>query len=99
MISDVLLGVEDLDKTFTFNDVNNPGRAAGQVTLRHILYNYVFMPDGHSLIVEIHRSSPVANVEVIIPNNTQLAKDMLEEINKCPPAYLYHYLQEHHIPW
>ena len=97
MTSDVLSGVEDLDKSFTFNDVTNQERAAGQATLRHILYNYVFMPDGHSLFVEIHRSSPVANVEVIIPN-IQVAKDMLDEINKCPPAYLYYYLQEHHIP-
>lgn len=97
MTSNVLTGVVKLDKYFSFQDAANPDKEAGQVSLRHLLYNYVYMPDGHTLFVELHQRTPVSDVEVIIPYTPQ-AKEMLEEMNKNPAAYLYHYLQEHKIP-
>jgi hypothetical protein len=98
MTSDVLTGVEKLDKAVAFQDVTDPNKDAGTVTLRHLLYNYVYsMPDGHSLFVEIHQRSAVSDVEVIIPH-TPMAKEMLEEINRNSAAFFFHYFQEHHIP-
>jgi hypothetical protein len=97
MTSNVLIGIEDLDKTFQFRDAADPDKVAGEVSLRHLLYNYVFLPDGHSLCVEIHHRSSIADVEAIVPN-TPASKTMIEEMNKNVAAYLYFYLQEHNIP-
>lgn len=97
MCSNVLTGVEKLDKSFTFHDATDPNREAGTVTLRHLLYNYVFMPDGHSLFVEIHQRTPVSDVEVIVPN-TPAALDMLAEMNRNSAAFLFHYFQDYKIP-
>lgn len=77
MQSNVLTGTTSLDKEFLFYDAVDKTKVAGRVSLRHILYNYVKMQDGHSLIVEIHQASLVAEVEVIIPN-TEAAKSLLE---------------------
>jgi hypothetical protein len=54
MTSNVLTEIEDLNKSFPFRDTADPDKVAGKVTLRHLLYNYVFLPDGRSLFVEIH---------------------------------------------
>jgi hypothetical protein len=81
MTFNVLTGIEDLNKSFPFRDAADPGKVAGEVTLRHLLYNYIFLPDGHSLFVESHHCSNIADVEVIVPNTPE-SNGMIEEMNK-----------------
>jgi hypothetical protein len=95
--SHVLSGIDNLNKSFEYRNANEPDRVEGEVTLRHLLYKYVFMSDGHTLFVELHHRSTISDVEVIIPN-TREAKEMLEEMNKNSAAWLFYYLQEHNIP-
>jgi hypothetical protein len=97
MTSNVLIGIEDLNKSYSFRDAADPDKVAGEVSLRHLLYNYVFLPDGHSLFVEIHHRASIADVEVIVPNTPE-SKAMVEEMNKNVAAYLFYYLREHNIP-
>jgi hypothetical protein len=97
MTSNVLSGIDNLNKSFEYRSAADPERVEGEITLRHLLYKYVFMSDGHSLFVELHHRSSISDVEVIIPN-TREAKEMLEEMNKNSAAWLYFYLQEHNIP-
>jgi hypothetical protein len=97
MTSNVLSGVDSLNKSFEYRSASDLDKVEGEVTLRHLLYKYVFMSDGHSLFVELHHRSSISDVEVIIPN-TREAKDMMEEMNKNSAAWLFYYLQEHNIP-
>jgi hypothetical protein len=94
MLNEILDGVTDLDREFEFFKASDPTQVAGSLSLRHLLYNYVLLPDGkHSLFVEIHQASPAASVEVVIPN-TPDAKSLLDEINKNLPAWMFYNLQE-----
>ena len=94
MLSDVLEGVEDLDKRVAFASVSDGNQTAGRLSLRQVLYKYVHLKDGvHSLFVEIHQASPASVVEVVIPNTPE-ATELLEQINKNLGAFLYSILKE-----
>jgi hypothetical protein len=94
MLNEILEGVTDLDREFDFYKASDPTQVAGRISLRHLLYNYVLLPDGkHSLFIEIHQANPAACVEVVIPN-TPDAKSLLDEINKNLPAWMSYNLLE-----
>lgn len=78
----VLLGVMEVYKKVPFQDAVNPDKIAGQVSLWHLLYNYMFMSDGHCLFVEIHWRSPILDVKVIIPNMPKTNKTCWREITR-----------------
>ena len=55
MIEEELVGIIDFDKTETVYSVSDPKKIVATMNLRHVLYKYVKMDDGHSLIAEAHQ--------------------------------------------
>ena len=51
MTAEELVGIIDFDATETVYSVSDPTKAVSTMSLRHVLYKYVKMDDGHSLIV------------------------------------------------
>ena len=62
------------------------------MNLRHVLYNYVNMEDGHSLIAEAHQRSYMVSVNIVIPNKPE-AETMVAMTNKQLPVYLTFYIE------
>ena len=55
--------------------------------LRHLLYNYVKMEDGHSLITKAHQQGYMGPFNIVTPNTPE-AETMVAMMNKQLPAYL-----------
>ena len=51
------------------------------MTLHHVLYKYVKMDDGHSLISEAHQRGHMGSVDIVIPNTPE-AETMVAMMNK-----------------
>ena len=92
MIYDGLVGINALDTPVPFYAESDPNRIMGQMTLRYVLYRYIKMSGGHSLIGEIHQENALASVDVAIPNAPE-AKTMIAMMNKNLGVYLSHYLK------
>ena len=58
-----------------------------------MLYKYVNMDDGHSLIAEAHQRGHMGSVDTVIPSTPE-AETMVETMNKQLPAYLTFYLDD-----
>ena len=63
------------------------------MSLRHVLYKYVKMDDGHSLISEAHQRGHMGSVDIVIPNTPE-AETMVAIMNKQLPTYLTFYLDD-----
>ena len=61
------------------------------MNLCYVLYKYVKMDDGHSLIAEAHKRGHTVSVDIVIPNTPE-AETMVAMMNKQLPAYLTFYL-------
>ena len=93
MTYDSLVGIVMLDLPVPFYSVTDAKKLLGSMTLRHVLYNYVKLADGHSLFGEIHQENGMLSVDVIVLN-TSNAETMLLMMNKQLAAYLQFYLQD-----
>ena len=93
MTSDGLVGIANLDKPVPFYSVSDRNVLAGHMTLRHVLYNYVKLTDGHALCAELHQLSPLSSVDVVIPNTPE-AERMMLMMKKNLGAYLNYYLTD-----
>ena len=91
MTAEALKGIIDFDVTETVYSVSNPTKPVARMSLRHVLYKYVKMEDGHSLIAEAHQRGPMGLVDIVIPNTPE-AEIMVKMMNKHLPAYLTFYL-------
>ena len=85
------MGIIDFDGTETVYSVLYLTKAVATMRLRHVLYKYVKMDDGHSLIAEAHQRGHMGSIYIMIPNTPE-AETMVEIINNELPAYLTFYL-------
>ena len=81
----------DFDATEIVYSVSYPTKAMATMSLRHFLYKYVKMDDGHSLIAKAHQRGHIGSVDIVIPNTPE-AEIMVAMMNKQLPAYLTFYL-------
>ena len=63
------------------------------MNLCHVLYKYVKMYDGHSLIAEAHQRGHMGSLDIVIPNTPE-AETMVTIMNKQLPAYMTFYLDD-----
>jgi hypothetical protein len=89
---DGIRGIFHLDKKVPFYSVSDPTKLMGTITLRRVLYKYMKMTDGHSLLAEVHQSTPMGPVDVAVPNAEE-AERMMLMMHKNSAAYLYFYLK------
>ena len=71
MTAEELVGIIDFDATETVYSVSDPTKAVATMSLRHVLYKYVKMDDGHSLIAEAHQRVHMGPVDIVIPNTPE----------------------------
>ena len=71
MTEEELVGVIDFDETETVYSVSDPTKAVATMSLGHVLYKYVKMDDGHSLIAEAHQRGHMGSVDIVIPNTPE----------------------------
>ena len=88
-----MLGIIDFDATEIVYSVYENTKAVATMNLRHVLYKYVKMDDGHALIAEAHQRGHMVSVDIVTPNTPE-AKTMVETMNKQFPAYLTLYLND-----
>ena len=93
IIAEELVGIMYFDATETVNSVSDPKKLVATVSLRHVLYKYVKMDDGHSLIAEEHQRGHMGSVDIVIPNTPE-AETMVEMMNNQLPEYLTFYLDD-----
>ena len=91
MTVEELVGIIDSDATETVQSVSDPIKSVATMILRHVLYKYVKMDDGHSLISESNQRGHMGSVDIVIPNTPE-AETMVAMMNKQLPAYLTFYL-------
>ena len=63
------------------------------MNLCHVLYKYVKVDNGHSLISEAHQKGHMGSVDIVI-SNTPEAETMVAMMNKQLTAYLTFYLDD-----
>ena len=63
------------------------------ISFRHVLYKYVKMDDGHSLIAKAYQRGHMGSVDIVIPNTPE-SETMVAMMNKQLPAYLAFYLDD-----
>ena len=93
MTAEELVGIIDFDVTETVYSVSDPTKAVATMNLRHVLYKYVNMEDGHSLISEAHQRGHMGSVDIVIPDTPE-AETMVAMMNKQLPAYLTFYFDD-----
>ena len=80
MTAEELVGIIDFDATDTVYSVSDPTKTVATMRLRHILYKFVKMDDGHSLIAEAHQIDHMGSVDIVIPNPPE-AETMVAMMN------------------
>ena len=65
------MGIIYFDATETFYSVLDPTKAVATMSLHRVLYKYVKMDDGHSLIAEAHQRGHMVSVDIVIPNTLE----------------------------
>ena len=93
MTAEELVGIIDFGVTETVYSVSDPTKALATMNLRHVLYIYVNMDYGHSLIAEAHQRGHMGSVDIMIPNTPE-AETMVAMMNKQLPAYLTLYIDD-----
>ena len=81
MTAKELVGIMDFDATDTVYSVLDPTKSLETMSIRHVLYKYVKMYDGHSLIAEAHQRGHMGSADIVILN-TPKAETMVEMMNK-----------------
>ena len=88
-----LVGFVDLDREVAFYAESNESKVMGYMSLCHVLYKFLKLSGGHSLIGEIHQENDLASVDIVIANAPE-AETMVAMMNKNLAAYLTHYLKD-----
>ena len=86
-----VMGILNLDEDVPYFHPDDSVNPAGTMTLRTVMYSYLKMQDGFSLVAEIHQRGVMGAVEVVVPN-TREAENMVNHMNKQIAVFLYHYL-------
>ena len=92
IIYDGLVGVVDLNREVAFYAESDSTRLMGYISLRYVLYKFMKLSNGHSLIGEICQENNLASVDIVIANAPE-AETMVAMMNKNLAAYLTHYLK------
>ena len=71
MTAEELVGIIDFDATETVYSVLYPTKAVATISLCHVLYKYIKMDYGHSLIAEAHQRGHMVLVDIVIPNTSE----------------------------
>ena len=87
------MGIIDFDVTETVYSALDSSKLVATMNLRHVLYNYFNMEDGHSLIAKAHQRGYMGSVNIVIPNTPE-AETMVEMMNKQLHAYLMFYIED-----
>ena len=93
MTYDGLVGIGELDQPVPFFSETDSQKVMGHMTLRYVLYKFVKLSGGHSLIGEIHQENKLSSVDIVVPNAPE-AETMVAMMNKNLAAYLHHYLKD-----
>ena len=93
MTAEELVGIIDFDVTETVYSFSDPTKAVATMNLRHVLYKYVKMDDGHSFIAKAHQRGYMGSVDIVIPNTPE-AETMVSMMNKHIPVCLTFYLDD-----
>ena len=93
MTTEELVGIIEFDVTETVYSVLDPTKAVATMNLCNVLYKYVKMDDGNSLIAEAYQRGHMGSVDCIIPNKPE-AETMAAMMNKQLPEYLTFYLDD-----
>ena len=93
MTAEELVGIIDFGVTETVYSFSDPTKAVATMNLCHVLYKYVKMDDGHSLIAKAHQRGYMGSVDIVIPNTPE-AETMVAMINNQLPVYLTFYLDD-----
>ena len=80
MTVEELVGIIDFDVTESVYSVLDPTKAVATMNLRHVLYKYAKMDDGHSLIAEAQQIGHMGSVDIVIPNTPE-AETMVAMMN------------------
>ena len=88
-----LVGIVDLDREVAFYAESNVTKVMGYMYLRRVLYKFLKLSWGHSLIGEIHQENDLASVDIVIANAPE-AETMVSMINKNLAVCLTHYLKD-----
>ena len=93
MIYEGLVGIVDMDAEVAFYSESNSAKIMGYMSLRRVLYKFMKLSGGHSLIGEIHQENDLSSVDIVIANAPE-AETMVAMMNKNLAAYLTHYLKD-----
>ena len=63
------------------------------MSLYHVLYTFMKLSGGHSLIGEIHQENDLASVDIVIANAPE-AKTMVAMMSKNLAEFLTHHLKD-----
>jgi hypothetical protein len=97
MLLEDIVGITTLDATAPiFKEVSNKFR--GNLSLRQVLLRYLWLSDGHQLIVEIHQSDEIMGPVQAVISNTPKAERMILMMNKNVPTYIGNILKDQGMP-
>ena len=71
MTAEELEGIIDFNVTETVYSASYSSKPVATMNLRHVLYNYVKMEDGHSFIAEVHQRGFMVSVNILISNTPE----------------------------
>jgi hypothetical protein len=97
MLLEDIVGITNLDATAPiFEEVKN--KFLGNLSLHQVLLCYLWLSDGHQLIVEVHQSDEIMGpVQAVIPNTPE-AERMILMMNKNVPSYIGNVLKDQGMP-
>jgi hypothetical protein len=97
MLLEDFVGITNLDATAPiFKEVSN--KFLGNLSLHQVFLCYLWLSDGHQLIVEVHQSDEILGpVQAVIPN-TPKAEWMILMMNKNVPSYIGNVLKDQGMP-
>ena len=72
---------------------SDPTKDVCTMAFRHVVYSYLKLSDGFSLIAGIDQRGTMGVVEVVVPNIPE-AKQMVLMMNKQIAAFMVHYLKD-----
>ena len=74
MTTEDLIGISDLDAVALVYSVSDPTKKIATMSLMHILYKYLKLKSGFSLVAEIHQQGTIGAVEVLFRTHLRPSK-------------------------
>ena len=88
-----LVGIVELDEQVPFYAESDPSKVMGEMSLRYVLYKFIKLSGGHTLIGEIHQQNKLSSVDIVVPNAPE-AETLVAMMNKNLGAFLNFKLKE-----